>query len=173
MKISTIIFFVLTACFFIEISQKNEPKLYQKPQKLLSGVANIVDGDTVKIDGNRIRLIFIDAPETKQKCYDKNGKKYSCGVMSTQFLRNLVQGEEIQCFYDKKDIYKRFLAECFYQNRSLNKEMVANGMAIVYSFKKFPPLYKKAQEKAKKQGLGIWQGEFEIPKYYRKRTKNR
>ena len=35
---------------------------------LISGIAKGIDGDTIKINSNKIRLHGIDAPEAKQKC---------------------------------------------------------------------------------------------------------
>ena len=34
----------------------------------ISGNANIIDGDSIKIGSKKIRLFGIDAPEIKQKC---------------------------------------------------------------------------------------------------------
>ena len=36
---------------------------------LISGKAKIIDGDTIKINGNNIRLLGIDAPEKNQICF--------------------------------------------------------------------------------------------------------
>ena len=36
----------------------------QEP-KIISGIAKVVDGDTIKIGKNKIRLLGIDAPEKK------------------------------------------------------------------------------------------------------------
>ena len=44
----------------------------------VTGKAQVTDGDTVKIGGMRIRLLGIDAPEQKQKCW-KAGQAWSCG----------------------------------------------------------------------------------------------
>ena len=51
----------------------------------VSGVARVTDGDTIKIEGIKIRLHGIDAPERKQTC-EKNGGVWRCG--SLQRLQN-------------------------------------------------------------------------------------
>ena len=45
----------------------------------IAGTATVVDGDTVKIRGIRIRLHGIDAPESKQQCRRANGERWRCG----------------------------------------------------------------------------------------------
>ena len=71
------IFFCLSYCF----NQANGEIIY--------GKAKIIDGDTIHINNNKIRLHAIDAPETNQICI-KNSKKWSCGLESTKFLKNLI-----------------------------------------------------------------------------------
>jgi endonuclease YncB( thermonuclease family) len=45
----------------------------------LEGRAEIVDGDTLRIDGRTVRLQGIDAPETRQTCTDRSGQEWPCG----------------------------------------------------------------------------------------------
>ena len=40
----------------------------------ITGPARMIDGDTIKIAGERIRIHGIDAPEFRQWCRDKRGK---------------------------------------------------------------------------------------------------
>jgi endonuclease YncB( thermonuclease family) len=54
--------------------------LPQSSKAALTGVAHIVDGDTITINGTRIRLEGIDAPETDQICLDGKGKQWTCGI---------------------------------------------------------------------------------------------
>lgn len=43
------------------------------------GLARVIDGDTIVIAGERIRLHGIDAPEMKQTCKTRKGKEQLCG----------------------------------------------------------------------------------------------
>jgi endonuclease YncB( thermonuclease family) len=45
----------------------------------LEGVAPVVDGDTIEIHGQRIRLFAIDTPEKGQPCWNASGAEYHCG----------------------------------------------------------------------------------------------
>jgi endonuclease YncB( thermonuclease family) len=40
------------------------------------GVASVIDGDTIEIHGQRIRLHRIDALESSQTCLDNAGQKW-------------------------------------------------------------------------------------------------
>ena len=140
-------------------------------ERVLKGAAIVVDGDTIKINGNRIRLLSIDTPETKQKCFDKNNKEYFCGKMATNFLRKIAHGRVVSCFYKERDVYNRYLGYCYLGDLFLNLEMVRNGMAVIYGYKKAGKEFVAARNEAKRSRLGIWQGSFELPKVYRRRVR--
>ena len=109
----------------------------KKPGNIIEGIAKVSDGDTIKIDNiHRIRLLSIDTPETKQTCLNKNNQEYFCGKMATDFLKKIAEGKVVQCFYEKKDIYNRFLGYCYLGEIFLNLEMVKNGMSVIYDHKK-------------------------------------
>jgi hypothetical protein len=50
----------------------------------VAGVARVIDGDTLEVAGERLRLFGVDAPESKQLCTARSGKQYACGVHEAQ-----------------------------------------------------------------------------------------
>ena len=56
---------------------------------LIVGRASVVDGDTIDIDGVRIRFSGIDAPESWQKCTNAAGMAYSCGRAAAATLEHI------------------------------------------------------------------------------------
>lgn len=140
------------------------------PNKI-SGIAKVTDGDSIKINKEPIRLLEIDAPEIKQECFDKENIKYKCGQNSYEFLFNLADGKNIDCFYKEKDIYNRYLGYCFNNNTLINKEILKSGNAVIYNYSSSSKSFIEAEEQAKNQNIGIWQGKFILPKNYRKMRK--
>ena len=150
------IFFSLVFCF----NQAYGKTIYGKPK--------IIDGDTIHISNNKIRLHAIDAPEKKQTCL-KNGKKWSCGLESTRFLTDIIGKDKINCNVKSKDRYNRYIGVCYKDDVDLNSEMVINGWAIAYRYYSLD--YIEEEEIAKSKKVGIWIGEFEEPYLYRKKNK--
>jgi endonuclease YncB( thermonuclease family) len=95
----------------------------------LIGKAYVIDGDTISIVGNHIRLKGIDAPELTQSCGTASALS-PCGQASRQALIRLIGGREVQCASDGHDKYNRSLATCFIGNENLNRAMVQTGQAI-------------------------------------------
>ena len=99
----------------------------------ITGKARIIDGDTIHIGKNKIRLHGIDAPEYKQNCFiDK--KTWNCGIQSTLFLKKTIIGKTVNCFVTDIDRYNRYLANCYIGEVHINKYLVRNGWAIAYRY---------------------------------------
>jgi endonuclease YncB( thermonuclease family) len=134
----------------------------------ISGKAKIIDGDTIHISKNKIRLHGIDAPEWNQSCMFNN-QYWECGKKATYALEALIADKIVVCEIKDIDRYKRYIAICFYNKINLNKFMVINGWAVAYRY--YSKDYIDEEFIAKKNRLGIWKGEFQEPYQFRKKNK--
>ena len=125
----------------------------------------ITDGDTIKINGEKIRFSGIDSPELKQICV-KDGVKNSCGIKAKQILADKIANNQVNCISEGKDQYKRTLAECFVNNESLSSYLVKSGYAFAY--RKYSKKFIKDENYARIKKIGMWSMKFEYPWDYRK-----
>jgi|TARA_B110001452_G_scaffold203045_1_gene173071 endonuclease YncB( thermonuclease family) len=153
---------VISVCILVLFLTDNDVK---------SQDIKISDGDTIKINGVKIRFSGIDAPESyflgkKQTCKLEE-KVIFCGEISKNKLIKKIGNNSVDCILEKnKDKYKRSIGECFVKGESLSVYMVRNGYALDwprYSKGKFS----KEQEFAKDNKLGIWAMKFEFPWVWR------
>ena len=124
----------------------------------------VVDGDSLVVDGQDVRLWGIDAPEYNQTCYDAKGIEYVCGDVSFQYLKGIV-GDNVVCESIVVDRYKRQVSVCDVDGININEKMVESGMAVVYG--QYSNEYEDVQVKAKESKSGIWQGKFMNPELFR------
>jgi endonuclease YncB( thermonuclease family) len=127
----------------------------------VTGKPRIIDGDTVEIAGERIRLHGIDTPETNQICLNAVGKQWRCGREATLALAAIVGDQSITCKGDERDRYKRLIAVCFAGAKDLNSEMVRRGWALAY--RKYSTDYVAQEGDAKSAKIGLWRGQFVAP----------
>ena len=137
--------------------------------KTIFGKARIIDGDTIHIKSNKIRLHGIDAPEIKQTCKIDNQNWY-CGKQSTKELKNLINNQKVECNVNDVDRYNRYIAICFVNEININQWMVKNGWAIAYRY--YSKDYIVEEKYANDNKLGIWKSEFIEPYAYRRQNKN-
>ena len=125
----------------------------------------VVDGDTIYLNGEKIRFTGIDTPELKQTC-TKQGIKNYCGISAKKILIDKIGNKTVECISEGKDQYKRTLAECFINNESLSRHLVRSGYAFAY--RKYSKKFIEDENYAKANQLGMWSMKFEYPWDYRK-----
>ncbi len=127
----------------------------------LEGVPRIVDGDTLVIKGTKVRLEGIDAPETDQICLNAKVARWTCGIDARNQLAAHIAGRVISCSSKGIDVYRRTLAICTLSTEDLNGWMVQQGWALAYV--KYSSSYRQAEEDARTNQRGLWQGAFIAP----------
>ena len=125
----------------------------------------VVDGDTIVLNGEKIRFSGIDSPELKQTCMNGDQKVF-CGIFAKMLLIKKIGNETPKCISEGKDAYKRTLAECFINGESLSGFLVRSGYAFAY--RKYSKKFIEAEVFAKKNKLGMWSMKFQYPWDFRK-----
>jgi endonuclease YncB( thermonuclease family) len=125
----------------------------------------VTDGDTIRIDGERIRFSGIDAPELKQTCLYQD-IEFQCGEFSKNLLIEKIANQNVNCVRESTDQYGRTLAECFIGQESLSRFLVRAGYAFAY--RKYSKKFIKDEEYAMKKGIGMWSTDCLFPWDFRK-----
>lgn len=93
----------------------------RRPAETLRGRAWVIDGDTIVIEGTKIRLAGIDAPELDHPY----GKQAKFAMMA------LCKGQIVTAHFDGANSHDRCVATCYLPDgRDLSAEMVRIGLAI-------------------------------------------
>ncbi|MBI2046928.1 thermonuclease family protein [Candidatus Pacearchaeota archaeon] len=101
---------IILSISIYENSAKN-PKLSFRGDKFVS---KIIDGDTIIIEGESVRLLGIDADEKGYPCYSA--------------AKNRI--EELVADAEDKDMYKRYLRYIFLDGENINLKLVQEGLAV-------------------------------------------
>ncbi len=123
---------------------------------------------TIDIDGRRIRLFGIDAPEGRQTCTHE-GRSWECGREAAGALQAALQNNPVRCEPKDIDRYKRIVSVCFMGATNLNDLMVRSGWALAY--RQFSNDYVPAEAEASRNKSGIWRGTFRNPWDWRRKSK--
>ena len=79
-----------------------------------AGLCLAIDGDTIKCDGERLRIWGIDSPEMST----------AEGPPAKAYMAKLIDGQAVRCELKGWDRYKRTLAICHVNNTDIACEMV-------------------------------------------------
>lgn len=132
------------------------------------GAARLIDADTLDIDGTRIRLHGIDAPEADQRCMGRNGARVDAGAQAREALSRLIAGREVACTATDTDRYGRTVATCSVAETDLNATLVREGWAFAY--RRYSEAYVADEAQARNASAGLWALSCDKPWDYRRRT---
>ncbi len=131
---------------------------YSDSYILKGTVVSVVDGDTLSIrtkdSTEKIRLLYIDAPEISQKY----------GDVSKNSLLGLSNGKKAVAECTVLDRYNRHLCVVQVGKKILNAAQVERGLAWAYvGYLPQDSTVPAMQAKAKKSKLGLWSDPNPIP----------
>jgi endonuclease YncB( thermonuclease family) len=130
----------------------------------VKGPARVVDGDTLVVGGEKVRLHGIDAPELDQPCA-RNGAPWRCGEWARSQLADRVEGREVACEASERDRYDRLVATCRIGQTDIGRSLVRDGAAFAY--RRYSTAYSSDEAEAKRKGRGLWSGEVGLPETFR------
>ncbi|WDF70141.1 thermonuclease family protein [Sphingobacterium oryzagri] len=123
----------------------------------------VIDGDTFVVadgspKGGKVRLIGVDAPETRNSGKRKIG---FYGKEAKEYLHKLIDGKQVRLAYDagKRDRYGRLLAYVYVGNLFINADLVKKGYAQVYTVPpnvKYAELFVELEREARQGKRGLW-----------------
>lgn len=129
------------------------------------GRLRVIDGDTVDIGGERVRLFGIDAPERDQTCRTAAGAAWDCGLWAAEELDRRFGDARVTCAGRGRDDYGRTLAVCTADGVDVGRALVRAGIALAY--RTYAMDYDLEEKSAQLEALGLWAGEFETPAAHR------
>lgn len=132
-----------------------------------TGAARVVDGDSLEIGTQRVRLYGIDAPELAQHCTGADGRDYGCGREARERLAAVIAGRAVSCRREGRDRFRRVLARCQAGDAELGSAMVRQGWAVAYAGADGDG-HRGLERAAQRARLGLWAGRFERPEEWRK-----
>ena len=130
--------------------------------EIIASRASVIDGDTLEIHGEHIRILDVDAPESRQKCKALSGSERKCGQRAANNLSEWMGQLTVSCETTRKDQYGRWLARCDVAGVSIANWLAGHGWAVPYRDCKCEEVRALSKE-AEAQNAGIWGGEFVMP----------
>ncbi len=131
-----------------------------------SGNAEILTGETLKVDGKTFRLVGIDAPEKGQICINRSGKPFDCGRISATGMMDLTTGVLVRCDPVNSNEISPIVAVCTAGGYDLSEGMVYTGWALADP--QTGAALDQFQQQAKGKKHGLWAGQFDLPWVWRK-----
>jgi micrococcal nuclease len=142
-------------------TKKQEENLAAQPNRISAQVEEVIDGDTIKVSLNgkseTVRFILVDTPETK---HPQKGKQ-PFGPEAYNFTKSLLEGKTVELEKDvqERDKYGRLLMYVYVDGKMVQEELLKKGLARVAVFPpnvKYVDQFRKLENEAKQQGIGIW-----------------
>lgn len=132
---------------------------------LITGAASVVDGSSLNIKSERIRIWGVDTPERSAWCY-RNGRRWRPASEAAVALRRCVQGKTITCRIQNLEVgwfRTVYTSECWAgDGQDLGGCMVRGGWATDYTCYS-DGHYRNLEAEASTRGVGLWLCDVGLP----------
>lgn len=124
----------------------------------ITGAINVIDGETLEIENQRIKLWGVDAPDLGQICKNNDGAGYECGKEAAAALsRWLTELQPVHCQPRGNDNVGNIIAICYTSTGDdIASWMVRNGYAVDWP-KYSNGFYGVSEKQAQSNKSGVWQ----------------
>jgi endonuclease YncB( thermonuclease family) len=125
----------------------------------LTGRAMVINGDTIEIHSQRIRLLDIDAPESQQICSRVEGDRvtvdWPCGQRAALALSDWIGRALVICEATRKNKYQQWLAHCLAGGEDGAMWLASRGWGVPYRDFRCEAI-RNVSEQARLLGRGLW-----------------
>lgn len=143
----------------------------QQTDKILSGYGYAVDGNTLTIGADSVRITGVMAPLLDQNGEDQIARSYPAGLYARDVLASFVAEKPIACrvvpqHSKEKDAQGRYFGICAAgQTQDIGAALVQRGWAMVDRSGDTAAYgnYAELESLAKASRFGIWQGPIQLP----------
>jgi len=131
----------------------------------VTGTVTVINGNTLEMQGQFIRLYGVDALDRQQVCRNGNNRLWPCGQQSIQALRQAIGGSPLRCEPLSRNNAGQIVAICKRSGDDINAWMISRGWAVADRTSTYD--YLGAEQSAQSAGTGIWSSDFVMPILWR------
>lgn len=133
--------------------RSSDAPAHAPPGRLLAAAAGtlaVLDGDTMRVGDQVLRLDGIAAPPRGSACRS-NGQQVDCGTASANALALLVRGRSVDCAITGHDDHGRPVGDCQAGGIGLSEALVRDGWALAQT-----AALRRSEAAARAAGRGLW-----------------
>lgn len=123
----------------------------------ITGPAEVLDGDTLRIRGTTVRLKGISAPEIEQ----------AGGRQASDALQSIIAGRPVRCELTGEKTRGREVGYCSAGGQDLQSELVRRGFAMACP--RYSARYVHLEADPRAQRSGVWANGYVLPNYCKAR----
>ena len=121
---------------------------------------SVISGDTLNVQGRRVKLYGIAAPSITQTCANHRGESYTCGKYAALWLQSWLTSNPVTCrVISEKN--GAMLAVCNLGPYDIGAALVNAGWAVADT--READIYVPYEQNAQQKRSGLWQGKFYKP----------